>query len=447
MPDLRTGCGRAGTTPCWNAAPGEVIWVDEEVALISKMVQSGDVDEVVAAGIEDRHFAEGDTREIFRFCVEHTSLWKTPPSPELVASKFPGFRFRPVPDALGYVAREFIGMVDHREAVESWRSLADRIDDPANRGRLAEVFAEHARDLAQVVPIRRVSRFSDMADRIVIARKEQNLGLSPGISLGYPLVDHYVKGVRVTEYVAFIAWQGVGKSTGLVRGAFHSYLQSLNCMFVSLEMEDMEVTEMFDTMATGLSEQAMRARELKPDDYEAWERAAERAKNASNEIIVIDDTEGAPTVDRLAALVERYKPDILCVDYVSLMEAHRDFAGKDWERVTNISRALKRLARTFRIRVFAAAQCSREAEREGPTLDNIAYSTAIGQDANIVIGFHQTPEMERAMKMEVKLLKARKGPKGNYMEMWNRDRMRFETWSRQHDFELRLREEAATSGS
>lgn len=415
--------------------------MDEEIALVSRMVQTGKIEEVVAEGVEAHHFSDESCRTVFEICVDHANLWRHPPSRDAIerelARRQVEFTFRIVDDDVLYLANEFKGAVSYRHAVEKWRDLADSIDDPLQRHRLAEVFAEHARDMALLVPTPRVSRFSDMANRIIVARKEQESGKRPGIDLGFRDVDALVSGIRMTEYVAFIAYTNMGKTQGMIRGAHSSYMQDVLPMFVSLEMESEELYDKWDAMAAGISSKAMRARELKPDDWEKWEIAAQKAKDSSNDIIVIDDLRGSATVDRIAAHAERYSPGLICVDYVSLMEAHREIRS-DWERVQYISRSLKRLSRAFRIPVYAAAQCNREAERDGPTLDNIAYSTAIGQDANVVIGFHQIPEWVGIKKVEVRLLKNRGGPKGDFFEMWNRDLMDFAPWSREHEWAGKL---------
>jgi hypothetical protein len=43
------------------------------------------------------------------------------------------------------------------------------------------------------------------------------------------------------------------------------------------------------------------------------------------------------------------------------------------------------------VRVYAAAQNSKDAALNGPTEDNIAYSSAIFYDCNVMVGYHQTP--------------------------------------------------------
>jgi replicative DNA helicase len=134
------------------------------------------------------------------------------------------------------------------------------------------------------------------------------------------------------------------------------------------------------------------------------------------------------------------------VDYVSLMEGQRR-AASDWERVKDVSQSLKRLAATMGVRVYAAAQNSKDAALNGPSEDNIAYSSAIFYDCNVMVGWHQTAAWARVDKMQGRLIKNRGGDKGppgdsgyyEFFEHWNRDRMTFEPWTTNHEWQAKLK--------
>jgi hypothetical protein len=361
--------------------------MDEEVALLSAMITRREVDEVEGVGIEPHHFVDPQMRAVYESILEHKRTWRVAPSVDAIQRLHPDFRLRVVDDATAYHAPEFINTI-----------------------------------------------------------KEQDSGVRPGIDLGFSYPDSLIQGVRPTEVVAFLAYTNIGKTQGLMRATHQAYLQNMPPpLFVSLEMEADEIFEKWDAMSAGISSMAMRARHLKPEDYQRWEQAVKRVEGSSSDIVVIDDTRGAATVDRVANLAERYKPGVIAVDYVSLMQAHRDIKS-DWERVTHISRGLKQLARALKIPVYVAAQSNRLAESEGPTLDNIAYSISVGQDANIAVGFHQTPEWAKMNKVEVRLLKNRGGPKGFSYERWDRDRMFFEVWRKEHEW-LGKKEAESNSGA
>lgn len=414
------------------------------MSLVSRMVATGRVEDVIAAGVEPRHLIDPAMRAVYETCVDHVRTWRTPPSREAVMRRHPDFEPTTVLDDLGYLIEEFRVDRTVKAGIAKWQDIGDMLDradagDAESRARVVDLFMEHARELAALVPMPRSSRMSDMLQRMTAIRRQQDAGRLPGVHVGIGQLDPWVYVVRPTEVVVHCAAPGVGKTTGLVRCVERAYEQGDDALFLSLEMEEDEVWSVFDARVAQLSRRAILRRELSVDDYDRYQRAAERVAGARNDVIVFDDVDGAPTIDKLAALVERYKPQTVGVDYISLMASHIK-AGADWERVTLISRALKQLARGAKIRLHAAAQNNRDAFSEGPTMDNIAYSLSIGQDANVVIGYHQDSEAAKLSKIEVRLLKNRNGAKPLtwFYEHWDRDHMIFEDWTAAHAWQAKL---------
>lgn len=428
--------------------------MDIEIGLLSRMISTGGVDAAIAGGIEPRHFSDPACREIYQTCVEHVRTWRISPSVDVVRRRHPDFKVMPVTDDLGYLIKEFTTECARKAAIEKWRDIGNTIDkadqgDNDAREHLITLFMEHARELAVLIPTPRSSRMSDMMNRVLTIKKQQETGALPGVRIGIQQLDPYVHVVRSTELVVHCGYSSRGKTTGLVRSAVQAYEEGENGVFFSLEMDGDEIWEIFDARVAQLTRTAIRRRELGGDDYERYEKAAERVKAAQNDIIVIDDTDGSPTIDKLAAYVERYRPQFVCVDYISLMASHMKTAS-DWERVSLISRGLKQLARATKTKVYAAAQNNRSAADNGPTEDNIAFSSSIYQDCNIMVGYHQDPEMEKKKQVQVRLIKQRGGSKGpigdsgygEFLEYWDRDRMIFEDWTARHGWDFKMRQDA-----
>jgi replicative DNA helicase len=313
--------------------------------------------------------------------------------------------------------------------------------DKESRAEFIERFMEIARRVAAEAPGEKAERFSDMADRIKIIRKQQESGQMPGVSTGMPGLDRYVRFVNVGEFFVHCGFSSRGKTQGLVRSSIPAYKAGDVVLMNSLEMSAPEVWEIYDAEAARLSRKAIRFRELGDSDYAQYEETAARVRQAKNDIIYIR----VPTVDKLTAMIERYGANTVCVDYVSLMESQRK-ASSDWERVKDVSQSLKRMAGDMGVRVYAAAQNNRDAALNGPTEDNIANYLGIFQDCNVMVGYHQTPEMARVNKVQIRLLKNRnhdKGPPGDSgyyetYERWDRDKMVMEEWTPAMDFAAKI---------
>jgi replicative DNA helicase len=413
---------------------------DIELEVLSRAIIMGAIDQLIAAGIEDRHFFDSESRTVFRTCVDHYSVWRKPLSLEGVKRHHPDFRTVPANDELGYLIEEFridravkIGIT---KAMDINRMLAQaESGDREVRRRVTDLFMEHAREVATLAPGEQVSRYSDMGSRIKTIREQQRTGALPGVPTGIPSVDPFVRVIKAGDFFVQCGFSGRGKTQGLVRSSVQAYAAGDVVLMNSLEMSPDEIWEIYDAEAAKLSRRAIQFRDLSEQDYERYEMAAARVRAAQNDIVYVR----AETVDKLAAMVERYGANTACVDYVSLMEGQRR-ASSDWERTKEVSQSLKKLAGHMNIRVYAAAQSNRDAALNGPTEDNIAHSTSIFSDCNVMIGWHQTPEMARWKQVQGRLVKNRnmdKGPPGEsgyyeFKEFWDRDRMIMETWTSQH---------------
>lgn len=99
------------------------------------------------------------------------------------------------------------------------------------------------------------------------------------------------------------------------------------------------------------------------------------------------------TLDQIEADIENYHPDMVWVDYLTLMPRRR--ANDDRVAIAELSTGLKRIALKQQVVIGACAQLNREAvsrpqkkpgfERKQPQLEHIFGSDGAAQDANIVL--------------------------------------------------------------
>jgi replicative DNA helicase len=424
---------------------------DIELEVLSRAIMLEKVGELIANQIEDRHFFDPESRAVFRTCADYYSVWGKSLSLESVKRHHPEFRIVPASDELGYLIHEFkkdrVVKLATTKILDMHRTIAIAEDprEPEHeqtRNNLLDLLMDHMREVATLAPGEQVSRYSDMGNRIKTIREQQRTGALPGVPTGIPSVDPFVRVIKAGDFFVQCGFSGRGKSQGLVRSSVQAYAAGDIVLMNSLEMSPDEIWEIYDAEAAKLSRRAIQFRDLSEQDYERYEMAAARVRAAQNDIVYVR----AESVDKLAAMVERYGANTACVDYVSLMEGQRR-ASSDWERTKEVSQSLKKLAGHMNIRVYAAAQSNRDAALNGPTEDNIAHSTSIFSDANVMIGWHQDPEMARIDKVQGRLLKNRNGHKGppgksNYYEFyehWNRDRMIMEAWTDQHDWMAKMK--------
>lgn len=403
--------------------------MDVERALISKTIHAGQIEKIISLGIEPHHFHDPEVRVVFEAAQSHLRRYRAAPSLAAIRKHVPDFSFDAPSDPVEYLAAEFIKQVKRRAAITALRDLAPLVDDPKQVGDIDALFLEKARELARVIPSTRVARFSEMEARIRAFEQRVEEGEPPGIPMGIPMLDHLTLGVRPHEFVSIAGWQGTGKSTLMLHIFFSAYMAGKTPMIISLEMESESIFNKLDTMATNFEARLLEAMKGMPDAEKAkWEEQAERAKHAANDIIVLDDL-GRCTVDKVFAETVRYAPDMVAVDYVSLLDGPK--MASNWEKLTVMTRELKMQARILKIPLFAVAQTNIAGADQGATLETIAYSRSIGQDSDIVLGLHSDEMMQAMNKMEVRLLKNRRGKIGKTFMYWEPEYGKFREWGPQ----------------
>lgn len=407
--------------------------MDFERKLVNAVAQRSNVESLLLSGIREEHFYDEENREIFIFMTEHFRKYKTSPSLDVVKSAFPGHLFETEQDTLQYLKDEFLKVVKRRYAMIAVHELADAIDDGELVGEIDALFLEKSRELAQIVPVTQLSKFSDMDKRIMAYEAgEDNID---GIYMGIPDFDFLTSGIQPHEYVTISGFSGTGKSTLAQWMLFNAYMQGKTPMYISLEMEAKALLRKWDTMAMNFEYQRLKRQRLSDEDMEKWKERASIVRESNNDIIILDDVSGC-TVDRVYAELTRYQPDILCIDYITLMDTSRSAGGTQmWEKVVTLTRQLKQTSRTLGIPIIGVAQTNRSGYQTGAQLDNIAFSQSIVNDSDIILGLGAPDEeSKKNNKMTVRLLKNRDGRVDETDLLWKMETMEFGPWKEAYAF-------------
>ena len=154
--------------------------------------------------------------------------------------------------------------------------------------------------------------------------------------------------------------------------------------------------------------------------------------------LFIDDSSTLNTMDlrgRCRRFFAKQQSDkgLVVLDYLQLMDAAGKIENRQQE-VSAISRALKGIAREFKVPVLALSQLSRDVEKRGgskkPQLSDLRDSGAIEQDADMVIFLYReayyAQEESQDSTAEVIVAKNRNGPTGKVNLVFFKEYARFE---------------------
>lgn len=406
--------------------------MDFERLLISKTAQTGRVQQLLSAGINETHFSDETIQEIFAFISEHARRYKQAPSFNTIREKFSNHNFEVTDEAFDYLLDQFKTQVKRRHAIDAVRDLAGAIDDPEQIANIDSLFLEKSRELASLVPSAKLHKFSDMENRI-LEYETSPPDSETGIKMGVPILDHLTLGIQPHEYITIMGWTGTGKSTLAQWMMFNSWAQGKTPMLVSLEMEAKALFRKWDTMLMNFEYHNLKSHKLREQDIEEWKTRAISVKDHPNDIIVMDDIRDF-TVDRAYAELIRWNPDILYIDYITLMSTQRSAGKQTWEKIQYLTQNLKQISRTTGIPIVGIAQTNRLSADQGAELDNVGFGMSIVQDSDIVLGLYRNDEMKQNRQMQVKMLKNRDGMTQNAELYWDMNTMDFRPWDTAHLF-------------
>lgn len=396
-----------------------------EQSLLNKVISTGQLEEAISRGIRADLFADEECRDMFEYITDHARRYKTPPSTGAVQADKPNWKIEHNQESLEYLIDKFTVLCKRRLSQEALIELAKLTEDPQEGPNLDLHFLEVSRRLATLVPATQVARFSEMEQRVAEYEQRAAEGKKVGVPFGYPTLDDWTGGVQSHELVTIAGFSGLGKSTMLMSLAFNAWSQGYTPLYISLEMEAGAILRKFDAMAASLDYAKIKQLQLPESQIENWRRTADEITDKSQDIPVIDSIRGC-TPDHVFADTVRHKPDLVLIDYLSLLRSSRPSRNSSmWQTLTEITQDLKQNARTLGIPIIAAAQTNRAGGKDGAELDNIGYALSVVQDSDIMIGLFADDEMKERKEMEIRLNKNRDGRLGKFMAKWDHENMEF----------------------
>lgn len=250
----------------------------------------------------------------------------------------------------------------------------------------------------------------------------ENPALVGDTPTGFPDIDYLIGGVNPGSLYILAARPGLGKTSLAVNIAHNVARLKRRVLFISLEMTKEELFIRSQCAQAGVSLSKVTRKNLASTDLEKLTKASEEL--SSLDINIVDRGCSSPTA--MAALVRRQAKvglGLVIIDYLQLIEADRKLDSVAAE-VQTISRALKAMAKEYRVPVLAVAQLNREVEhRKGrPRLSDLRDSGAIEQDADVVMLLSREPDSKPdafgRYEANLEVAKHRNGPTGNVELSW-----------------------------
>ncbi len=255
-----------------------------------------------------------------------------------------------------------------------------------------------------------------------------------GVATGFTDLDNMTTGFQPSDFILIAARPSMGKTAFVLNILeYVGVKKNRPSMIFSLEMSKEQLVNRLFAMDSCIDAQLLRTGRLSDND---WERLLDTANRVGSSNIIIDDTP-AISVSALRSKCRKIKLerglDLVVIDYLQLMSGGGTRRSDSRQQeVSDISRALKALARELECPVVALSQLSRAVEQrpdKRPMLSDLRESGAIEQDADLVMFLYRdeyyNPDSDKKGEAEVIIAKQRNGPIGTVNLYWQSDITRF----------------------
>jgi len=259
-----------------------------------------------------------------------------------------------------------------------------------------------------------------------------------GVPTGFDDLDRMTSGLQPADFVIIAGRPSMGKTAFALNIARHAAVEhEVPVGIFSLEMSKEQLGMRMLCSEARVDAHKMRTGFFSNRDWPLLLRAAGTISEAP---IFIDDSPALSALE-LRAKARRLKRDqnlgLVIVDYLQLMRGPQGAERREQE-ISEISRALKALAKELKVPVVALSQLNRRVEErhdKRPQLSDLRESGAIEQDADLIAFIYRDevyhPESPDQGVAEIIIGKQRNGPTGKvklaFLSQYTRfDKLAFE---------------------
>jgi len=279
---------------------------------------------------------------------------------------------------------------------------------------------------------------AELLNQVFVELKEKSLNPSlPGLSSGYEDLDSLTQGFQKSDLIIIAGRPSMGKTALGLNISLNVIKESkLPVLFFSLEMSKEQIMYRLLSIESGISQTRLKSGKLYQTD---WLKLNKIINMMSKFPFFIDDTPDLSIQDIKSKiktiLFEQAQIGLIIIDYLQLMQNPKSQIENRVQELSQITRALKNIARQFNIPIIALSQLSRNVENrmdKKPILSDLRESGSIEQDADLVLMLYQNKDLNIKQNenrdyylTELIIAKQRNGPIGTIQLKFDQKKTKF----------------------
>lgn len=372
-----------------------------EHQVLCKIVEVQDFHTVEKLRIDESFFlSDSQTKEVFKFIRDHYHnefTYGSVPSWDLLTQRFYGFPWSYSYDTLSTLCQEL-----RRNKMRSdLQNTADEIMQTADSD------PKSAMAILKEAAVRMSTAHEITNDMLLSGVQKQlqteyemlaNAGGIIGIPYPWQILNDDTQGMQPGQFIVIYGMPKSFKTWISLVIATHAYMKGMRVLIWTLEMSEIEILRRIACIVCGIDYDLFKKAKLDPATIQqVWqillsikdEELQKVDENGHSSSILVTHPRGDSSgVGALQAKISEFKPDLVVVDGMYLMQDDRQkVRSVDWKAVANVSRDLKMTAGNFRIPIIGVTQANKSADKDPKkaAMTELAYAYAIAQDCDLCL--------------------------------------------------------------
>ena len=315
---------------------------------------------------------------------------------------------------------EEIVQIGYNETLDSAEEILNRADSKLYKVTAKEIDTKQYKKIGETL--------GSAYERLIKLNDTDELR---GVHTGFASLDNILAGFQKSDLIILAARPSAGKTALALDIARKSAVKyNTKVGIFSIEMDSQELVDRMISAESSVDAWRLRTGKITNEEQG---RIADVCEKLTKIPIFIDDRAGNNTLSiRTTArrMKKEHDIDLIIIDYLQLITPHSNSSDSIVQQVTEVSRALKQIARELQVPVIALSQLSRAVETRGgnarPKLSDLRDSGSIEQDADVVMFIHkEKKDDDTSDKVEILIEKHRNGPIGKVNLAFDKKKIRF----------------------
>jgi archaellum biogenesis ATPase FlaH len=219
-------------------------------------------------------------------------------------------------------------------------------------------------------------------------------------------------GVERKTLNVMLAGTGVGKSLFMCHFAAKYLERGYNVLYITLELSEHKIRQRIDANLLDIPIQNF----INIEEGLYFAKMKYLQNKVKGILKIHEFPPASVSVNHFRRLIEdlnlkdNFRPDIICIDYLNLMNSSRIKQGKSYEVVKAVAEECRGLAVEYNACVWTGTQVNRDGYKgDDLGLENTSESMGLPFTADIFLGLSADENLQKAHHVKVKQLKSRYG--------------------------------------